>query len=227
MHPAWLAVLLFLISLGTYVATMPVSVTLEDAGLFQMVCFQGGIAHPPGYPLFTIACRALVVSPEIMNGNLVSALFGSLTIVVFFLLLFLVTHNRVVSVTAALAYAFSATFWAQAIIIEVYTMAALLLYLCWYLLQRHVQFKQNSDWFLACLVFGLALSNHWPLVLLSTPALFAVTWPAVLPLLMKMTSLRFACLTFGLFFVGLSPYIYLVTRPEDVFGVFGPITGFR
>jgi len=225
-HPAFLAALIFMITLGTYAATMPTSVTLEDAGLFQMVCYQGGLAHPPGYPLFSLACNALVVSPEIMNGNLVSALFGSLTVVVFFFILRSVTGSRVVAVSAALAYAFSATFWAQSIIIEVYSLAAFLLFLCWYVLDRFAHLKRDTDWFLACLIFGLGLSNHWPLALLSAPALLAVVWPEIRSLLFKLTTLRFFLLTLLSFTLGLTPYLYLVTRPDDAFGVFGPINNF-
>lgn len=226
MHPTLLAILVFVITLGTFAATMPMSVTLEDAGLFQMVCYNSGLAHPPGYPLFSLACNALVVSPEIMNGNLVSALFGSLTVVVFFFLLLSITRNKIVAVSAALAYAFSATFWAQSIIIEVYSLAAFLLFLCWYALDRFAQLKQEADWFLACLIFGLALSNHWPLTLLSAPALLAVVWPEVRTLLFKLTNSTFLLLTLVSFVIGLTPYLYLVTRPDDAFGVFGPINSF-
>jgi len=226
MHQNLLAILIFVIALGTYAATMPMSVTLEDAGLFQMVCYQGGLAHPPGYPLFTLACSALVVSPEIMNGNLVSALFGAFTVVVFFFLLLSITRSSVVAMIAALAYAFTATFWAQSIIIEVYSLAAFLLFLCWYALDRFARLKRQSDWYLACLVFGLALSNHWPLAMLSAPALLAVIWPEIRSLLFKLTNSRFFLLTVLLFALGLTPYFYLVTRPDDVFGVFGPINTF-
>jgi hypothetical protein len=226
MHPSLLAILIFAITLATYAATMPTSVSLEDAGLFQMVCYQGGLAHPPGYPLFTLACSALVVSPEIMNGNLVSALFGSLTVVVFFFLLLSITRSRIVAMSAALAYAFSATFWAQSIIIEVYSLAAFLLFLSWYALDRFAHLKREADWFLACLIFGLALSNHWPLAMLSAPALLAVVWPEIRSLLFKLTTSRFLLLTLVSFALGLTPYFYLVTRPDDVFGVFGPINSF-
>ncbi len=226
MHPSLLATLIFVITLGTYAATMPRSITLEDAGLFQMVCYHDGLAHPPGYPLFALACSTLVISPEVMNGNLVSALFGAFTIVVFFLLLLSVTRSRIIATSAALAYAFTATFWAQSIIVEVYSLAALLLFLCWTTLDRFVQHKREVDWFLACLIFGLALSNHWPLILLSAPALLAVVWPEVRPLLFKLTNSRFLLLTLLSFVLGLTPYFYLVTRPDEVFGVFGQINSF-
>jgi hypothetical protein len=218
-----LVIPIFVIALVTYAVTMPTAITLEDAGLFQMICYQNGIAHPPGYPLFTLFCSTLVISPEIMNGNLVSALFGAFTVATFFFLLLSITHNAIIATSAALSYAFTATFWAQSIIIEVYSLAALLMFVCWYALHRFTQLKRDTDWFLACLVFGFALSNHWPLALLSTPALFAVVWPGLRPLVFKLAHARFLLLTLFFFSVGLTPYLYLVTRPDDVFSVFGPI----
>ncbi|HXK55440.1 MAG TPA: hypothetical protein PLZ16_02230, partial [Gammaproteobacteria bacterium] len=61
------------ISLLLFVATMPESITLEDAGMFQMICHLGGIAHPPGYPLFTQLCSRMMMSPTVTAGNMVSA----------------------------------------------------------------------------------------------------------------------------------------------------------
>ena len=218
-----LVIPIFVIALVTYAVTMPTAITLEDAGLFQMICYQSGIAHPPGYPLFTLFCSTLVISPEIMNGNLVSALFGAFTVAIFFFLLLSITRNFIVATSAALSYAFTASFWAQSIIIEVYTLAALLIFACWYALHRFIRLKRDADWFLACLVFGFALSNHWPLALLSTPALVAVVWPAIRSLAFKLTQAHFLLLTLFVFSIGLTPYLYLVTRPDDVFGVFGSI----
>jgi hypothetical protein len=226
MSKTLLAGVVFVITLGTYFATMPTTITLEDAGLFQMICYQGGLAHPPGYPLFSLACGAIVVSPEVMNGNLISALFGSLTAVVFFLLLLSITRSSIVAMSASLAYAFSATFWAQSLIIEVYSLAAFLLFLCWYVLHRFTESKRDTDWFLASLIFGLALSNHWPLAMLSAPALVAVVWPEIRSLLFKATSARFLSLTLLSFVIGLTPYLYLLTRPDDTFGVHGSINSF-
>ncbi|HKI73810.1 MAG TPA: DUF2723 domain-containing protein, partial [Pseudomonadales bacterium] len=109
---------IFVLSLATFVLTMPRTITLEDGGLFQMVCHLGGIAHPPGYPLFTVLCRAMVHSPDVMAGNLVSAVFGALAATVFFEVARLIRNDIAFAWVASLAWAWSATFWSQAIIIE-------------------------------------------------------------------------------------------------------------
>ena len=73
--------LVFLVTLFVYLTTMPASITLEDAGLFQMICHEGGIGHPPGYPAFVLACQAFVNLPffdnSVLAGNLLSAVFAA------------------------------------------------------------------------------------------------------------------------------------------------------
>ena len=39
--------------LALYVATLPRAVVLEDDSLFLMAGLHLGVAHPPGYPLYT------------------------------------------------------------------------------------------------------------------------------------------------------------------------------
>ena len=44
---------LVFILFSIYGLTTPKTVPLEDDGLFIMASLDGGVAHPPGYPLFT------------------------------------------------------------------------------------------------------------------------------------------------------------------------------
>jgi hypothetical protein len=55
--------LVFPVTLSLYLVTMPQAITLEDVGLFQMICHQGGIGHSPGYPLFILSWQAFVILP--------------------------------------------------------------------------------------------------------------------------------------------------------------------
>ncbi len=223
--PTLPGILVFLVPLAAYATTMPTSITLEDAGLFQMVCTQGGLSHPPGYPFFTLLCQNLMISDHIFAGNLLSGVFGALCLLAFHMLLSQ-WLTPLSAMTATLAYGFSLTFWQQSLIIEVYTLAALLFYLTWFLLDRFIRTRDWRAWFSACLVFGLALSNHWPLMLLGTPALAAAAWPIMREqfsdlLRPKTLSVSVLCLI-----AGLTPYISLWTAESDEFGVFGAVTTF-
>jgi len=128
---------IFVTTLVVYVMTMPATITLEDSGLFQMVCHNGGIGHPPGYPLFILACQGFVDLPVftegVFAGNLLSAVFASFSCVCLLFVCFEILHDKHLSVLVTLFYGFSATFWSQAIIIEVYTLSVILFLACLWL----------------------------------------------------------------------------------------------
>jgi len=73
--------LVFLITLGVYVATLAPSVTLEDSGELITAATKFGVGHPPGYPLWTMS--GFLFSHLFPFGNLawrinlLSALFGA------------------------------------------------------------------------------------------------------------------------------------------------------
>lgn len=218
------AVFVGLLALVPYLLTTPGFITLEDAGLFQMVCHLGGLSHPPGYPLFTLLCQQLTIFPTIKNGNLISAVFAVGAVMVFFLVVLKLTKDRILAMVAALAYAFSNTFWSQAIIIEVYSLAAFMFMLSWLAAALYLKTGQTSHWYLLCFLVGLALCNHWPLMVLSAPALLLTVlprWEALWSLLKKPAFWFFSLLCFIL---GLLPYLSLLVTADPEIAVYGGIT---
>lgn len=212
-----------LITFVVYALTMPRGITLEDAGLFQMVCHLGGLSHPPGYPLFTLLCNGMVQAPGVANGNLVSALFGGLAVAMLHVVCFRLLNDRLLAYVASLAWGFSTTFWSQAIIIEVYTLAAFLFMVCWWLLLEYVRTGRTGYWFAFCFAWGLSLSNHWPLMILSSAGLAATAVPVLRTLLDLCRSPRFILVSLGSVVLGLLPYLWLFAHPDPEIGVFGGI----
>ena len=171
----WIHIVLIVIVVAFfYASTMPTTITLEDAGLFQMVCHLDGIGHPPGYPLFTLLCNQMTVLPGVIAGNLISVVFALAAVVLFYEVVVLITSHELTALLAAMAYALSSAFWSQAIIIEVYSLAACLFMLAWWLLIKFSQTEDARCWFGLCLVTGLGLSNHWPLFVLSCLGLMSL-----------------------------------------------------
>jgi len=224
----------FLMSLTAYVLTLPRSITLEDAGLFQLVCHLGGISHPPGYPLFTSMCQPFVqlpvlgtlLSKGVFAGNLLNAIFASLAAALLHHIAFRLESRRFAWVIS-LGYAFSATFWSQAIIIEVYSLSCLLFLISLAMALKFIESADMRYWYALGFFFGLGLSNHWPLMLLSAPALILLLMSSVQQLMTEMTRIRFWILSLLSLLLGLTPYITLVTDPDPVIGVFGGITTFE
>ena len=84
-----IALTLFLVWLGIYFSTMYPSVSFVDSGELSMALNEPGIAHPPGYPLYTLLgflFTRLPLGEVAWRVNLFSALWGAAGVGIFFLL---------------------------------------------------------------------------------------------------------------------------------------------
>jgi hypothetical protein len=194
-----IAVLLF----ALYAATAPRTVSHEDDGMFILASYYLGIEHPPGYPLFIWIGHLFSHLPfgsVAYRVHLASALFGALSCAALYLCARVLIPGRLPAVLAALALGLSPVFWSQAIIAEVYTLNTFFfLVLAWLGLTG-----RSLRWM--ALVFGLSLSNHYPLMLLVAPAFGVLLWPR------RRELIRDAGLLAWLVVLGLLPYAWLVVR---------------
>ncbi len=212
-----------LLAFAVYLTTMPRAITLEDAGLFQMVCHVGGIGHPPGYPLFTLLCQQLTWQDTVFAGNLVSVIFAVAAVMVFFLVVERLTKDLILASIAALAYAYSNTFWSQAIIIEVYSLASLMFMAAWFVSILYLKTADIRYWYLLCFLVALALCNHWPLMVLSSPALAATIFPRWKNLFAEFNKPVFWALSILCIATGLLPYLTLILTVSPEIAVYGGI----
>ena len=85
------SILVSVIAFGVYIATLAPTVWFIDSGELATVCVTLSIAHPTGYPLFTIVGHLFSLLPfsnsEIYKMNVMSAFFCTLGIFVFYYLL--------------------------------------------------------------------------------------------------------------------------------------------
>ena len=117
--------------LALYAATLPRTVVLEDDGLFLMAGVHLGVAHPPGYPLYTLIVHLFTRWPfadAAFLGHLSSAVLGALACGALYACARLLRASPAPALTAAWLFGVSEQFWAQAIIAEVYTLNALLFF---------------------------------------------------------------------------------------------------
>jgi hypothetical protein len=177
-----LAAAIFTVSFAVYLLSMPKTVALEDDSIFILSGYFNGVSHPPGYPLYTLVLHLFTQIPigDIpARAHASSAFFAALACCSLFYILCLTGLERRLSALATLVFAFSATFWSQAIITEVYSLNVFL-NLCLLLLglRIHLDFEANRaassamarNFMLFSLAMGLAVSNHWPLTVLAAPA---------------------------------------------------------
>ena len=208
-----------------YVRTLPHTVVLEDDGYFLMAVSHLGIAHPPGYPLHTLLSHPFTWLPfgtPAFAGHLSSAVFGALVCGMVYLCARLLRTGWLPALAAAWLLGASEHFWSQAIITEVYTLNALLLFAVYALILHGVRHPaQSAIWIAAALIYGLSLANHLPLMVLAFPGLLLTALPVHKTLLPRLPLL----VTVALLAAAL-PYMWMVLRSwsEPLTSFYGPIT---
>lgn len=215
------AIVIFMV----YLFSAPKGVVLEDDGLFLMAAWFNGIAHPPGYPLYTLFSHLATWIPAgtvAYRVHLLSAIFSALACGVLFLIINKLTSDKYAAVTASVAYGLSPVYWSQSIVAEVYSLNVLIFLLLFYLSLIYVdqdETKSLKTIILIGLLYGVGLSNHWPLILLSSPLLLII--------LLKQKRRLFYQTPYIIPFIllGLLPYMWLIKRsrinPEISF--YGPL----
>ena len=207
-----------------YALSLPHDVVLEDDGLFLMAGAHLGIAHPPGYPLYTWLCHAFMQMPfgtPALRGHLSSAVLGALACGFVFWGARLLGASRLPAVVAAWLLGASGSFWSQAVIAEVYALNALLFFAAYALLLQAVRHpERRGPWLFAAAAYGLSLANHWPLMALATPGLLAAVLPAWRSAMARLPQLLGVALPCAML-----PYAWLVWRSQQapLFSFYGAI----
>ncbi len=158
-----------------YLRTLCPTVYLGDSGEIATAIATGGVAHPPGYPLFSLLGRlALWVlpfgEPAYRLGLLVAAL-GAGAVTVLYLLARAVGVSRWGAVTGAVVYAAGHTFWSQCVRVEVYSLHVLLAGVALLGAARYRRSGRLGDLLLGALGGGLGLGHHLTIVLVGPAAL--------------------------------------------------------
>lgn len=213
----WIGVV-FACLLSLYLATAPRNVVLEDDGLFILSSYFLGIEHPPGYPLFVLLGKLATLVPlgtVAWRVHAMAGLFAALACVFVYRIARCLMPGRAPALFAALGLGVSQTFWSQAIIADVYSLHALIFFaLLYWAVSEHrepsLQARQTERRLdRSALVCGLGVANHWPLLLLSGPALMLLWLPRHRTLLRRLPRLLL------LFALGLLPYAWLMWRSHQ------------
>ncbi|NKQ34175.1 MAG: DUF2723 domain-containing protein [Chloroflexi bacterium] len=115
----WIGGLGTAVFFGTlYIFTLAPDILPADNGEFQLIATQLGIAHPPGFPLYTLLAHLFTrlpgpASPAYMV-NLFSAITSAATLVLLYLTVCQLARRHLAAVTAVITLGTATTFWAQA-----------------------------------------------------------------------------------------------------------------
>jgi len=166
----WIAVALALASLSVYLLTLTPSLSYMSPDGNELATIPSilGLAHPPGYPLYTWLGKVFTLLPlgdvafrmNWMSATLAACAVAGLYLVAVWLLPPDGRGRRAAAALSALLLAFGPTFWSQAVITEVYAPNLAAVALSLLLLLRWAHSRRDRDFFFFALAFGLSLGMH-------------------------------------------------------------------
>ena len=192
----------------TYLLTLCPSLSGGDSGELITVAHTLGVAHPPGYPLFTLLGKAFTWIPHgsiAWRVNLLSAFCDSLAAAFLLQVVFRWTKNIWAGALTAGLFAFSPLIWTYAVTAEVFALNNLFVALLFFMA---VRYSKSSGSFrhlaMTSFIFGLGLANHHTLLFYGIPVLLWMMMQKPQQLTVK----NLAILA-GTGALGLLPYAYL------------------
>lgn len=184
------AAALGIVVLAVYVRTLAPTVAGGDSGELITVAYTLGVAHPPGYPLYTIVAKLFTLIPIgsiAWRVNLSSAACGAGAATILFLAAARWSGSLWAALAAASLFAFSPRVWPHAITAEVFALNNLfiagLVYLTVRFSDAAADSSQSNDErqrrarLVASALFfciGLGLTNHHTLIFYAIPAALLV-----------------------------------------------------
>lgn len=146
-----------------YFFTKAPGVTAEDSGEFIVTSLSWGVAHPPGYPVFTFLGKVFSFLPVGSMAERIHFLNCCLAAGAIFIFIRWAEANvksLLLAVLGGILLGAHPEIWRQAIVAEVYMMNLFFFAVVLGVLHR---FPDSN--LLLGLLFGLGLSNHWPFFL--------------------------------------------------------------
>ncbi|XP_019500557.1 PREDICTED: transmembrane protein 260 isoform X2 [Hipposideros armiger] len=199
---------------GVFALTLPPSVPGGDSGELITAAHELGVAHPPGYPLFTLVAKlAIKLFPfgsVAYRVNLLCGLFGAGAASLLFFTVFRLSGSHAGGILAAGVFSFSRLTWQWSIAAEVFSLnnlfVGLLMALTVHFEEAATAKERSKIAKIGAFCCGLSLCNQHTIVLY----VLCIT-PWILFRLLKEKELSLgSLLKLSLYFsAGLLPYVYL------------------
>lgn len=150
-----------------------------DTAKWQFLGRVGGIPHPTGYPLYLLVNKVFVWAVPYKSlawrANLLSAVCATAAVVLLYRLMQTLGTRRPVAAPIALLFAFTLTFWSQALVAEVYTLHVLLMVATLACLARWKMGGPNVWLLAATAVYAISFGNHLSSIFL-LPGIAWIVW---------------------------------------------------
>lgn len=177
------AAVAFVVSLVVYIMTMAPTVSFWDCGEFIACSYKLAVPHPPGSPLYLLVGRVFTFIPSFLieniarRVNLISPLSSAFTVMFLHLIIVYLVRNflkatdgfmkyvpYMAGLIGSLTFAFSTSFWFNAVEAEVYAPSMLFTGLVVWLIfrwsERSEQIGNERYILLIAYLMGLAIGVH-------------------------------------------------------------------
>ena len=203
------ALILSVFFLLFYVFFQSPSIYGGDAGDLVSAAFVRGVAHPPGYPLYTFLGwlqTQIPLGTVAWRVGFLSSIPMALSLGLFFILLIKLVRRPLVALIATLSLGFNYLVWLYAIVPEVFALNLLFSVGLTLLAVVYSEQRRTRLLYLMSFIFGLALSHHQTILFL-VPGWGWLVYRNFLQEKNKGRILLISCL---IFIAGLLPYLYVV-----------------
>ncbi len=176
-------ILTFLISGAVYLYTVAPTVTFGDSGDFITASYGLRFAHPPGYPTYILLAKLFTFLPfgtDIgYRVNLLSVFFAAASVGVTYVIIFLLlqwycltekdlqssTMAHIGAISGALTFAFSGTFWSQALVAKVHPLSAFFTAFIILFVLLYARTRERRYWYAGVFLWSFSLGIHHTSVL--------------------------------------------------------------
>jgi len=209
------SILVTLVVFASYLICLSPTITSDDSGELSGVTATLGIAHSPGYPLYSIIGKIFQTIFPLGNpayrANILSALTsaaGAGLAVYFFSK---ISYSLTAGMVCALALGLSPFLYDTATETEVYGVVIFFMVLLLNILvSKNISTRKKS--FLASYISGLAVISHYTFILWVPAILWQMWW--ILKKENQKISVGVIVSCIGFFLIGLSPVIFIYLRAQ-------------
>lgn len=205
----------FAAALLLYALTCAPGALWQDSGMYQYRIWhsdiKGGLGlalSHPSYHILGIAVRGLPLGEYGRRVNMMSAVFGALTVANIFLFVLLWTRKNIPAVLSAVTLAVGWTFWQNSVIAEVYTLYTAIFSLELIFLLLYFKTEKKLWLYFLALCNGLAIANHLWALLPLVCYIILLAWLLFKKKIRAKTILLFIILLM----IGAAPYEYLIIQ---------------
>ncbi len=238
------AAFVFIFSFIVYFSTMAPTVSFWDCGEFIACSYRLAVPHPPGAPLYLLVGRIFTLLPIFADiarrVNFISTISSALTVMLLYLIIVMMIKNYlkekrdgfytwipyIAGAIGALTFAFTNSFWFNAVEAEVYAPSMLFTALVvWLILKWSEKSEEigNEKYLLViAYLIGLSIGVHL-LNVLALPMVFMIIYYKRYPLNIKtfVYLVLVGGLLTGMVYPGMVQGIPLIA---EKFGFFGVLT---